>query len=114
VGSFLPLKGESVETPQVLRYGRVYLLPVSLLKDAEAVYKALLQRSPQDERELMEATGLNSERLQIAVVWLELRGRADRHFDLDDQPPYSFSSVSVRTPAWHPDRRAPRHPSKGA
>lgn len=74
---------------------------MSLLKDAEKIYKSLLQRSPQDVRQLALATGLEDERLEMAVVWLELRGRVDWHLDGNDDSTRSFSWVSVRNPDWH-------------
>jgi hypothetical protein len=83
---------------------------VSLLNDAGVVYKALLQRSPQDVSELALATGLDGERLEMAVVWLELRGRADWHLDGNEDSTRSFSWVSVRKPAWHPEGREVGHP----
>ena len=81
---------------------------MSLRKDAEHVYKSLLQRSPQDVRELALATGLEGARLEMAVVWLELRGRADWHLDDNEDSTRSFSWVSVRKPAWHPPRSVNR------
>jgi DprA winged helix domain len=78
---------------------------MSLLKDAEKVYTSLLQQSPQDIRELAQATGLDSDRVQMAVVWLELRGRADWHLDGNEDSTRSSSWVSVRKPAWHPEGR---------
>ena len=75
------------------------MLGVSLLRDAETVYEALTLRSPQGARGLAQSTGIDGERLQMAVVWLELRGRVERHFDIDEERTRSFSSVRVREPA---------------
>jgi hypothetical protein len=72
---------------------------VGLLEDAELVYEALAQRSPQDVRELARSSGIGGERLQMAVVWLELRGRVERDFDIDEERTRSFSSVRVKAPA---------------
>ena len=47
---------------------------VSLLEDAAVVYRALLRRSPQNAGELERSSGIEGERLQMAAVWLELRG----------------------------------------
>ena len=69
---------------------------MGLLEDAELVYEALARRSPQDFRELVRSSGIGGERLQMAVVWLELRGRVDRHFDIDEERTRSFSSVRVK------------------
>ena len=69
---------------------------VGLLEDAELVYEALTRRSPQDVRELARSSGIGGERLQMAVVWLELRGRVERHFDIDEEPTRSFSWVRAR------------------
>jgi predicted Rossmann fold nucleotide-binding protein DprA/Smf involved in DNA uptake len=69
---------------------------VGLLEDAELVYEALTRRSPQDVRELARTTGIGGESLQMAVVWLELRGRVERHFDIDEERTRSFSSVRVK------------------
>jgi len=69
---------------------------VGLLEDAELVYEALTLRSPQDVRELARSTGIGGERLQMAVVWLELRERVERHFDVDEERTRSFSSVGVK------------------
>ena len=68
---------------------------MGLLEDAELVYEALTRRSPQDVRELARSSGIGGERLQMAVVWLELRGRVERHFDIDEERTRSFSSVRV-------------------
>jgi hypothetical protein len=40
---------------------------------------------------------------------------SDRHFDIGEERPHSFSSVSVRNPAWHPRevRRPLRAPTGG-
>jgi len=72
---------------------------VALLEDAEVVYEALTRRSPQHAGELARSSGIGSERLQMAVVWLELRGRVDRSFDLEEEPTRSFSCVRVREQA---------------
>ena len=69
---------------------------MGLLEDAELVYEALTRRSPQDVRELARTTGIGGERLQMAVVWLELRERVERHFDIDEERTRSFSSVRVK------------------
>jgi hypothetical protein len=69
---------------------------VGLLEDAELVYEALTRRSPQDVRALARSSGIGGERLQMAVVWLELRGRVERHFDIDEERTRSFSSVRVK------------------
>jgi predicted Rossmann fold nucleotide-binding protein DprA/Smf involved in DNA uptake len=69
---------------------------VGLLEDAELVYEALTRRSPQDVRELARSTGIGGERLQMAVVWLELRGRVERHFDIDEERTRSFSWVRAK------------------
>jgi len=69
---------------------------VGLLEDAELVYEALTRRSPQDVRELARSSGIGGERLQMAVVWLELRGRVERHFEIDEERTRSFSSVGVK------------------
>lgn len=69
---------------------------MGLLEDAELVYEALTLRSPQDVRELARSTGIGGERLQMAVVWLELRERVERHFDVDEERTRSFSSVGVK------------------
>ncbi len=59
---------------------------VGLLSDAEAVYRALARESPQAERELARSSGIVGERLETAVVWLELRGYVERVLDLDRSP----------------------------
>ena len=69
---------------------------VSLLSDAEAVYHALRGRSPQDASTLARSTGIVGERLQMAVVWLEMRGRVERDFKIDESPANSFSSVRLK------------------
>lgn len=72
---------------------------MGLLTDAEAVYVALSRRSPQGVLELAESSGIRGERLQMAVVWLDLRGRVERDFDVDEAPTNSFSSVRVKESA---------------
>jgi len=72
---------------------------MSLLEDAELVYGALIDEGPLDAEELARSSGIDGERLQIVVVWLELRGRVERHFDLDEERTRSFSCVRVRGPA---------------
>jgi hypothetical protein len=69
---------------------------VSLLNDAEVIHEALSRRSPQNARELARSTGIGGERLQMAVVWLEMRGRVERHFGIDEERTSSFSSVRVK------------------
>jgi hypothetical protein len=68
---------------------------VSLLEDAEAVYEALTVQSPEDAGELMRSSGIDGERLQMAIAWLELRGRVERRFNLEEVPTSSFSCVRV-------------------
>jgi hypothetical protein len=60
------------------------------------VYEALTRRSPQDVRALARSSGIGGERLQMAVVWLELRGRVERHFDIDEERTRSFSWVRAK------------------
>jgi hypothetical protein len=74
-------------------------LEMGLREDAEVVYEALTRRNPQDAGELARSSGIGGERLQMAVVWLELRGRVDRSFDLEEEPTRSSSCVSVRKSA---------------
>ncbi len=72
---------------------------VSLLEDAEAVYEALTVQSPEDAGELMRWSGIDGERLQMAIAWLELCGRVERRFNLEEVPTSSFSCVRVTEPA---------------
>ncbi len=71
------------------------MLGVSLLRDAETVYEALTRRSPQGARGLAQSTGIDGERLHMAVVWLELRGQVERGFKIDEHPTNGFSWVRV-------------------
>lgn len=69
---------------------------VSLLRDSEAVYDALKGHSPQDRRTLARSSGIVGERLQMAVVWLEMRGRVERRFNTNEHATNSFSSVRLK------------------
>jgi hypothetical protein len=72
---------------------------MSLLEDAELVYATVIDEGPLDAEELERSSGIDGERLQMAVVWLELRGRVERHIDLDEERTRSFSRLRV-TPLW--------------
>jgi hypothetical protein len=48
--------------------------------------------------ELERSSGIEGERLQMAF-WLELCGRVDRSFDLEEEPTRSFSCVGLRKSA---------------
>jgi hypothetical protein len=68
---------------------------VGLLRDAEVIYEAQVRHSPQDPRELAWSSGIDGERLQMAVVWLGLQSRAERRFKLDEELTRSFTWVRV-------------------
>jgi DNA-binding MarR family transcriptional regulator len=69
---------------------------VGLLDDAAAVFRALAEKSPQSARELARSSGVEGDRLQMAVVWLEERGEVERQFDTLEDRTASFSSVRLK------------------
>jgi predicted Rossmann fold nucleotide-binding protein DprA/Smf involved in DNA uptake len=68
---------------------------MSLLADADAVYEALSRRSPQEADELAESSGIDGDRLQMAVVWLELQGQVERDLPIDEPTTSAFSAVRL-------------------
>ena len=65
---------------------------MTLDQDAEAVYQALVARSPQEPRDLAESSGVHGERLEAAMEQLEEEGLAERGYETGgDAFGYSFS-----------------------
>jgi hypothetical protein len=79
---------------------------MGILADAETVYRALAEESPQDARELARSSGIDGERLEHAVIWLELRGRVEISFGTEEDLTRSFSLARLRQPSFQAEASA--------